>query len=69
MSDDAKKTKAQKPAAKSKADFPEFDLADQIAERADSEVPTSSGEEVGGQDGPEPTRYGDWEKAGIATDF
>jgi hypothetical protein len=25
--------------------------------------------EVGGQDGPDPTRYGDWEKNGIASDF
>ena len=26
-------------------------------------------EEYGGQDGPEPTRYGDWEKGGRCTDF
>lgn len=25
--------------------------------------------EVGRADGPEPTRYGDWEKGGIASDF
>lgn len=25
--------------------------------------------EVGGRDGPEPVRYGDWEKKGIAVDF
>ncbi len=25
--------------------------------------------EKGGRDGPEPTRYGDWEKKGIASDF
>jgi hypothetical protein len=25
--------------------------------------------EVGGPRGPEPTRYGDWEKNGIASDF
>lgn len=25
--------------------------------------------EVGGRDGPEPTRYGDWEVGGICTDF
>lgn len=25
--------------------------------------------EVGGRDGPEPTRYGDWEVKGICTDF
>ncbi len=26
-------------------------------------------EEFGGQEGPEPTRYGDWEKGGRCTDF
>jgi hypothetical protein len=25
--------------------------------------------EIGGQKGPEPTRYGDWEKNGRCTDF
>ena len=25
--------------------------------------------EIGGQTGPEPTRYGDWEKNGRVTDF
>jgi len=35
------------------------------AERAKCSAPP----EVGGRDGPEPTRYGDWEKGGIASDF
>lgn len=25
--------------------------------------------EIGGRDGPDPARYGDWEKGGIASDF
>ena len=25
--------------------------------------------ELGGRDGPEPTRFGDWENKGIASDF
>lgn len=29
------------------------------------ELPT----EIGGRDGEEPTRYGDWEKKGLAVDF
>ncbi|MDF0595469.1 DUF1674 domain-containing protein [Psychromarinibacter halotolerans] len=29
------------------------------------ELPT----ELGGRDGPEPVRYGDWEKKGLAVDF
>jgi len=31
--------------------------------------PTAPQKEVGGQKGPEPTRYGDWEKNGIISDF
>ncbi|SHI44461.1 hypothetical protein SAMN05444000_101143 [Shimia gijangensis] len=30
-----------------------------------AEMPT----ELGGRDGPEPVRFGDWEKKGIAIDF
>ena len=29
----------------------------------------SQANEIGGQKGPEPTRYGDWEKNGIVSDF
>lgn len=32
---------------------------------ADVALPT----ELGGRSGPEPVRYGDWEKKGIAVDF
>jgi len=38
-------------------------LADQ--RKAESPQP----KEVGGRKGPDPTRYGDWEKDGIASDF
>jgi hypothetical protein len=30
---------------------------------------TPSPTEIGGRDGPDPARYGDWEKGGIASDF
>jgi hypothetical protein len=30
---------------------------------------TSRPKEIGGQKGPEPTRFGDWEKNGLASDF
>ncbi len=30
---------------------------------------TSKVKEIGGPSGPEPTRYGDWEKKGICYDF
>jgi hypothetical protein len=32
---------------------------------SDKDLPT----ELGGRDGPEPVRYGDWERKGIAVDF
>jgi len=31
--------------------------------------PPKPEKEVGGRDGPDPVRYGDWEKGGIAVDF
>jgi len=30
---------------------------------------SKSKKEIGGRDGPDPTRYGDWEKAGRCIDF
>ncbi len=33
------------------------------------EQPPHPPKEVGGADGPEPTRYGDWERKGIVSDF
>jgi hypothetical protein len=43
-------------------------LAEAEARRIDAkalELPT----ELGGREGPEPVRYGDWENKGIAVDF
>ena len=37
--------------------------------KKDSEPPQKKKKEIGGADGPEPTRYGDWEKKGITSDF
>jgi hypothetical protein len=31
--------------------------------------PEKAAKELGGRKGPEPTRYGDWEKNGIISDF
>ena len=38
-------------------------------ERRKAAVQTSLPKETGGAKGPEPTRYGDWENKGIASDF
>jgi hypothetical protein len=32
-------------------------------------APAARPREIGGRNGPEPTRYGDWEKAGRCIDF
>lgn len=32
-------------------------------------APTVAEQEVGGRDGPDPTRFGDWEKNGRCIDF
>jgi hypothetical protein len=32
-------------------------------------VPASPPKEIGGRQGPDPTRYGDWENGGRCTDF
>jgi hypothetical protein len=42
-------------------------LEEAAARRAD-EAPRPP-REIGGRDGPEPTRYGDWEVKGLASDF
>jgi hypothetical protein len=45
-------------------------LAEAAARRADRERKvTDQPKEVGGRDGPDPTRYGDWEINGLAADF
>ena len=41
------------------------EAAERRAKAEERELP----KELGGRDGPEPVRYGDWEKKGIAIDF
>jgi hypothetical protein len=43
-------------------------LAEAEARRA-AATPPALPKELGGRTGPEPTRYGDWEKKGIISDF
>ncbi len=38
---------------------------DAVEEQCEPEKP----KEIGGREGPDPTRYGDWEKAGRCIDF
>ena len=71
------KRKTTKPPAKTPARLVKARIA-QAAERAlaEAEARRQVGSlderrplERGGQGGPEPTRYGDWEKKGIISDF
>jgi hypothetical protein len=38
-------------------------------ERRRQQATAAAAKEVGGRDGPDPVRFGDWEKGGIASDF
>lgn len=45
-------------------------LAEAAVRRAERErTPSTPAKEVDGRGGPEPTRYGDWEVNGLASDF
>jgi len=44
-------------------------LAEAAERRAQEEAEIAKAIEEGGPNGPEPTRYGDWERKGIAVDF
>ena len=44
--------------------------AEERRKQADAtEAASKHPKEIGGRSGPEPTRYGDWEKKGIISDF
>ena len=42
---------------------------DDTAKRTKSGEKARPVEEIGGRDGPDPTRYGDWERKGMLSDF
>ena len=44
-------------------------LAEAEARRKAAQNAKPLPKELGGRDGPEPVRYGDWEKKGLAIDF
>jgi hypothetical protein len=41
----------------------------EVRRRQAADAAKSTAKEVGGRDGPDPARYGDWESGGIASDF
>ncbi|MBU2167492.1 MAG: DUF1674 domain-containing protein [Alphaproteobacteria bacterium] len=44
-------------------------LEEAAARNAEADAAGPTSDEVGGPRGPEPTRYGDWERKGLAVDF
>ena len=44
-------------------------LAEAAERRAKRQAEQATAKEIGGPSGPEPTRYGDWEKNGRCIDF
>ena len=71
-SDDRSSTAASPTAAPRKPLSPAAERALQEAAQRRASVerkPKDPVKESGGPSGPEPTRYGDWEKKGLASDF
>jgi len=67
---------AEKPKPSSKAQIAQRIREAGLRARAEAEARRTKEQgnpvqpkEIGGQAGPDPTRYGDWEKKGIVTDF
>jgi len=60
-----------KPPNKKLTPAAERALAEAAARRAEAERRPAepAAKEFGGPSGPEPTRYGDWEKKGLTSDF
>jgi hypothetical protein len=71
-SDDRSSNAASPTAAPRKPLSPAAERALQEAAQrraAGAQGPKQQAKESGGPSGPEPTRYGDWEKKGLASDF
>ena len=63
-------TDQTEPPNKKRSAAAERALAEAAARRAAAERHAAGpAKEVGGPSGPEPTRYGDWEKKGLTSDF
>jgi hypothetical protein len=60
MTDDPKARRLAEAAARA--------LAEAEARRRETQAAPRP-KELGGRDGPEPTRFGDWEKNGVISDF
>jgi hypothetical protein len=67
-----RRTKQKSSSSPTRKRFTPASLSDKGAAPEAVENPpgeSSGGKEIGGPDGPEPTRYGDWERNGRCIDF
>jgi hypothetical protein len=62
-------SQVQAPAPRQLTPEAERALAEAEARRRAAAMSAAAPSEVGGRNGPDPVRYGDWEKGGIASDF
>ncbi len=71
MTEDPSRTPTDEPAAEGKPLSPAAKraLAEAEARRLAAAEAKPAPKELQGPKGPEPTRYGDWENKGIASDF
>ena len=68
--DDSKPDPAEHAKARVLTPAAERALAEAAVRRRQRDAEAASRpREVGGRDGPDPARYGDWEKGGITSDF
>jgi hypothetical protein len=64
------RSRRREPERKALSDAARRALAEAEARRAAADAEAKARPpEIGGRKGPEPTRYGDWERKGIASDF
>lgn len=68
MKDGADKERSEGRPPRSPAAERALKEADERRRRRDAAAANAPAE-TGGQKGPDPTRYGDWEKGGIVSDF
>lgn len=62
-------TEREKNRPKKLPDAAKRALAEAKERRGQEDAPFEAKGEIGGRDGPEPVRYGDWETKGIVSDF
>lgn len=59
----------EKSTQSTETDIAPDEAASDTVKTSDAPKTDQPPKEYGGQDGPEPTRFGDWEKNGIISDF